>query len=108
MFPSALFIFPPNVRVQRRGVRRDPCFARGVTRECVRWNEMLDDELTVERSLQEVTAFRCDEHCHRYCSDMEDAQHCPNAIRPTSGPCDSEHCPVDRELQNGESNVRNF
>ena len=32
----------PSARVQRPAARRDPCFARGVTREWDRWNDEMD------------------------------------------------------------------
>ena len=52
-----------NARVQRRAAWRDPCPARGVTRECVRWNAMLGVGLT-SRSL-EVNG-RCEVHLDDY------------------------------------------
>jgi hypothetical protein len=34
-------VAPPNARVQRLAAWRGSCSARGVTRECVRWNALL-------------------------------------------------------------------
>ena len=36
-----------NAHVQRRAAWRDPCHARGVTRECVRWNGLFGSGLAM-------------------------------------------------------------
>ena len=94
-YPSK-FLCVHNAAHQRRAARRDPCslFARGVTRECVRWMRWLD-----ARSLLSLWSY-CP-RCRAFLEDREVTDHIRLAIQVPDGGDTPDH-----RVRHGPGGVR--